>query len=797
MHEIRLSLRNLFKNPGFAAVAVTMLALGIGVNATVFTVVDGVLFKGFPLVKDNDRLVYISNGGCCISYPDFQDIRAQARSFSGMGITHGIGRIVGDANAFPENVSVTEISAGTFPLTGQSPILGRGFEHSDEVDGAALVAILNYSFWQRRYGRDPAIIGQTIKMDGNPATVVGIMPDGYSFPQTTDVWVPLLQTARVMNRNNTDTWFAFGRLKDGVSFEQARTEVETIIRRLESDYPPSDLRRHLVVQHFYEFLIGPNVTALYGSMWGAVGFVLLIACANLANLMLARALGRSREISVRVALGAGRWRIMRGLLVESLMLSALGGFCGWWIARWGVTAYAAAMKRKSGWLIIDYAMDHRVLWYLIAISVVTGLLFGLAPALRLSQLDINTALKDGGRGATGGGRARHLSALLVSIEMALAVVLLAGAGVMIRSFWKIHSAELGVDMNGLLITSIDLPPARYASPDRKIAFFDTLTARLQSIPGMESVALAENLPTQGSTPYTYELAGVPAPPADRRPTTRGLKISPNYFRVLRGSVTEGREFTDADSATGAPVAIVNRLFASRYWPGEDPLGKRLRLATTSRQGEWLTVVGVASNIIQNDQNRRRVDPEVYLPYRQQPGAGEWIFMRTPLGLATVAPILRQDVHQMDPDLPMFGPFVLVDRLEFFLNTRFYGILFMIFAAIALLLASIGLYTVIAHSVSQRTQEIGVRMAIGARSPDILRLVLRQGLIPLGSGLIVGLAASLAVNRVLASTLVQVSPSDPIALAVASGVLIVAATLGCMIPARRAMQVDPVEALRHE
>ena len=794
--EFRLALRTLIKSPAFTVVAVIMLALGIGANATVFTVMDGVLFKGFPLVKQNDRLVYISNGGCCISYPDFQDIRAQAKSFSGMGITHGIGRILGDTSGYPETVSVTEVSAGTFRLTGQSPAMGRDFQTSDEVNGAAPVAILNYNFWERRYGKDPSLIGQAIRLDGAPATVIGIMPEGYSFPQTTDIWVPLVQTAQVMNRDNTDTWFAFGRLADGVDFAQARTEVETIIKRLESAYPRADPRRHLVAQHFYEFLIGPNAEALYGSMWGAVGFVLLIACANLANLMLARAMGRSREVSVRIALGAGRWRIIRELLIESLILSTLGGVAGWWIAKWGVAAYAGAMAQKSGWLIIDYRMDYGVLGYLIAISAGTGLLFGLVPALRLSRLDINSALKDGGRGATGGGRSRRLSSILVSAEMALAVVLLAGAGVMIRSFWKVHSADLGVNTADVVVGSINLPPAKYPSPEQKIAFFDRLTARLRSTPGVEAVAMAETLPSWGSTTYQYELEDS-APPSRNRPSTRGMKITPNYFRVMGASLIAGREFNDSDSASAAPVAIVNQLLASRYWPGQNPIGRRLRLSTLTQRGDWLTVVGVASNIIQNDQNRQRVDPEVYLPYRQQPAAGMWIFVRTQLGLGPMASSFRADVHELDANLPLYGPLALVDRLERFWDTRFYGTLFLIFAALALLLASIGIYTVIAHSVGQRTQEIGVRMAIGATSPDILRLILSQGMLPLGAGLIAGLAISLGVNRALASTLVQVSPSDPLALGISAGVLIAAATLGCLIPARRAMQVDPVIALRHE
>jgi len=789
----------LIKNPGFTAVAVAMLAIGIGVNATVFTVTNAVLFKGFPLVKDNDRLLYITpkDSNCCVSYPDFLDYRAQAKSFEGMAIVHGVSKTLNDESGFAERLDANENSADTFKVVGQRPILGRDFTPSDEMPGAAPVAILNYGFWERRYGKDPAIIGRTVRMNGAPTTLIGVMPQGFSFPQTVDVWVPLVRTERVMNRENRDTWMAFGRLADGVTIEQARAEMDIIGKRLGIAYPVTDREHPPVVLKFDEFFIGPNAAVLYEAMWGAVGFVLLIACANLANLMLARAMGRSREISVRIALGAGRWRIIRQLLIESVMLSGLGGFLGWWIAQWGVRTFALAMAHKASWLIVDYAMDSRVLGYLIAISIGTGILFGLAPALRLSKLDVNASLKDGSRGATGGGRGKHLSAVLVTGEMALAIVLLAGAGVLIRSFLKIHNADMGVNTANVLVGSVDLPAAKYPSAETKISFFDRLATRLEATPSVESVALAETLPSWGSAKRPYELDGAAPATSGSRPTLRALKVSPGYFRTLEARLLSGREFTDADGPSGAPVAIVNQMFASKYWPGEDPLGKRLRLFNEKTPEPWLTVVGVVSNIVQNDENRQRVDPEIYLPYRQKPGGGMWVFVRTrtpPGGLATA---FRHEVQALDSDLPVYGPFALAEGLERYWDNRFYGTLFLIFAAIALLLASIGLYTVVAHSVNQRTQEIGVRMAIGAAASDILRLVLMQGMLPLGIGLAIGLAASLAVNRLLEAELVQISPADPITLVAASAALIVAATLGCLIPARRAMRVDPVVALRHE
>ena len=795
--DIRLSLRTLVKNPGFTAVAVTMLAIGIGVNATVFTVTNAVLFKGFPMVQGNDRLRYVTyrNSNCCVSYPDFLDWKAQSKSFEGMAIVHGVSLALTDTSSFPESLSGNENSADVFRLVGQKPLMGRDFTATDEMPGAAPVAILNYGFWERRYGKDSAIIGRAVRMNGALTTYIGVMPEGFSFPQIVDVWVPLVQTPKVMNRENRDTWMVVARLAKGVTVETAQSEMDVIGKRLATEYPVTNRELMPEIQTFTQFFIGPNGAMIYGSMWGAVGFVLLIACANLANLLLARAIGRSREISIRIALGAGRWRIIRQLLIESVMLSGLGGFLGWWIAKWGVQSYALAMANKESWLVLDYAMDERVLLYLVAISIGTGLLFGLAPALRLSKLDVNASLKDGGRGATGSGHRKHLSAFLVTGEMALAIVLLAGAGVMIRSYLKIHTADIGANTANVLGGSVNLPSEKYSRPEDKIAFFDGLLTRLEAMPGVESVATADALPASGSSKFAYQLAG--DAPEERRRKLSTLKISPAYFKVVKAAMLSGREFNDADVLSSAPVAIVNQLFANKYWPGEDPLGKRFRLFEGDNPEVWRTVVGVASNIIQNDQTRQTFDPVVYLPYRQRPGGGAWVFVRTSVPPAGLTTAFRQAVQALDSGLPLYGPMAISERMERFWDSRFYGSLFLIFAAIALLLASIGLYTVIAYSVSQRTQEIGVRMAIGGTPRDILKLVFRQGMLPLAIGLAIGLTASFAVNRLLTSMLVQVSPADPITLVVASATLILAGTLGCLIPARRAMQVDPVVALRNE
>ncbi|HEX4279047.1 MAG TPA: ABC transporter permease [Bryobacteraceae bacterium] len=805
VRDVRYALRMFKQYPGFAAVAIGTLAVGIGVNATVFTVTNATLFKGFPLVRDNDRIVYMtSSPGCCVSYPDFLDWRARAKSFEGMAIVHGVAKTVLYGSGFPESHDATEVSADTFKLAGQRPFLGRDFTTSDEIPGAAPVVMLRYNFWERRFAGDPHIVNRTIRLNGIPTTVIGVMPRGFSFPQNQDLWIPLAPTPQVMNRENRDTWFVFGRMAPGITIEKVRVEMATIGRRLENAWPATDKGSPPIVYKFDEFFIGPNATLVYQAMWAAVAFVLLIACANLANVLLARAMGRAREISVRVALGAGRWRIVRQLLIESVILSGFGGFFGWWIAKWSVHVYALAASgaiisdaTPGVWFdhVLDYSMDQHVFAYLLAISIGTGLLFGLAPALRLSKLDVNAALKDGGRGATAGGRGKHLSALLVIAEMALAVVLLAGAGVMLRSFLKIYAVDVGFNTNRILTTLISLPKTRYPGADAQVSFFDRLETRLRAVPGVESVALTSELP--GWTPafLPFELAG--APPVEVHPRVMRLIVSPEWFQTLGMPLISGRQFSESDGPSAEQVAIVNQRFTSQYWAVANPLGKRFRLLRGKAPGPWLTVVGVAQNIAQSAASPEAFESAVYVPWRQNPTTGMWVAARAGVPPDSLSNVFRREVRLLDPELPL-GVDPAAGRLAPALQYKgFSAVLFLIFAAIALLLASVGLYAVVANSVSRRAQEIGVRMALGATAREILKLVFRNGMFPVAIGLAIGLAGSFAVNRLLKAQLTQVSPADPAALLAASATLILAAVLGCLIPARRATRVDPVVALRHE
>ena len=810
--DIRFGMRTLAKSPSMTIVSVLTLALGIGVNATVFTLSNAVLFKGFPFDK-SDRILYMGERNTTrsqrygpVSYPDLRDWRARVTSFTGLAASNGFRVNLSDQNGVPESYQGAQITANLFRLIGQKPAVGRDFSPADEGRGAPAVAILTYGLWERRYGRDPAVIGRTIRINSTPARVIGVMPEDFIFPFNQDLWMPLVPTDDFEKRESRFL-VVFGRLADGAKMKSAVAEMDGIGRVLANAYPLTNRDFVPVVQNYNEFYIGPQVAIIFESMLVAVGFVLLIACANIANLMLARAASRAREISVRVAVGAGRWRIIRQLLVESVMVSSLGGILGWFIAIWGTRAFDLATTPfgKPQW--IDFSMDYRAFVYLAVVSVTTGILFGLAPALRLSKLDFQSVLKDGGRGASTGPRGRRLSGVLVATELALAMVLLTGAGLMIRSFLNVYRAQLGVKPDNILTMRLLLPDSKYAKPDSQISFHERLKERLEAVPGVETAAIADFLPTGGSLTLPYELAGAPPPDERRRPTLSALVISPDYFRAVDAPLISGRAFTDADGASAPPVTIVNQRFASKTWPGEDPLGKRLRLFDSGSRNPlagapptnaWATVIGVAPNIVQNDITPREIDPLIYLPYRQKPAQDMAIVARTRVPPGSLGAAFRHEIQAIDPDLPVFNLWTLAERLERnYWFQRAIGVLFLIFGGVALLVASVGLYAAMAHAVSQRTQEIGIRMAVGATGNNIHRLVFGHGMRQLAIGLAIGVGGALAITRILKSVLVQVSPSDPATLAAAALVLSAAAVFGCLVPARRAMRVDPVVALYRE
>jgi putative ABC transport system permease protein len=806
VQDLQYASRAMRRSPGFAAIAVLTLAVGIGVNAAVFTVTNAILFRGFPHADPQNRVLYLS-GNTGTSYTDAEDWKAQAQSFTDIGIVAngGLRLMIADGNTARGTYDGTMLSANSFRVLDQRPMLGRDFLASDAVAGAPSVVILSYRMWEDRYAKNSSVIGRTIRINDDPATVIGVMPADFDFPHhRVDLWLPIVLTPDVVKRERRNMWFAFGRLADGVSVRSAQAEMETIGRRLEAAYPLTNRGVHPTAKNFRDAFNGTNATTLYGSLWGAVGFVLLIACTNLANFLLARAIDRSREISVRIAIGASRARIIRQLLLESITLSLVGGALGWVIATGCVRAYEMFAWPPGNYDRWHFPLDYTVLFYLLAISTLAGLLFGLAPALVLSNLDLNAALKDGGRGATISRGTGRLSTLLVAGEVALAVVVLAGAGVMIRSFWKVYTADIGVKTDHILTVSLRLPSQRYPTVEVQTAFFERVAAKLKSIPGVDSLALADSIPGLYAPRLPYELDGVSTDERSR-PSVVSVTAGAGYFRTMNVTVISGREFTDFDGPSGRPVAMVNQQFANRIWPGQNPIGKRVRVFDGKTTDAWRTVIGVVPDIVQNLKGRG-FEPIVYTPFRQRPAPAIDFLARTRVPPESLINPFRTEIQSADPDLVLYsgvgsleGPAPLEESVVV-RGSWSHGLnagLFTVFAGIALLIASIGLYALVAHSLSRRTQEIGIRMALGASSRDVRELVFREGMTPVGIGLAVGLLISVAVNPLLQRQLVDVSPNDPIAMLTTSGLLMFAATLGCFIPAQGAVGIDPATSLRHE
>jgi predicted permease len=800
--DIRFGLRTLSQNPGYTAVALGALALGIGANATVFSLANAVLYKNLPFA-DSEKVLYLTSvnihqrrGGDGISYPEFRDLQSQSRTFSAVGAYTGCPGNFADTSAYPENYRCRQISDNTFSLIGPHPILGRDFLPEDEREGATPVAILSYSLWEKRYGKDSSIVGRPVRINSVPTTVIGIMPQGIEFPPETQFWQPLIPDAS-MRKRNARNLAIFARLADGVNPAAARAEIAGLASNFEHQYPETNRDITFQVRNFTEANLKSQIRNVFLTLLGAVGFVLLIACANVANLSLARAVGRGREIAIRTALGAGRWRVIRQLLVESLMLSLAGGLLGTLIAKWGTRAFDAAVipTGKPAW--IDFSIDYRALAYFAAITVASGILFGLAPALRLARLDINAGLKEGGHGSGTSGR-HYLAGALVAAEVALSVVLLVGAGLMIRSFLNAYQTPVGYDMSRLLVFRLDPPHSKYAKNSDCAALYQRVSEQLAAVPGAERVTIASSVLGNGMFIQPLEMEGTPPVDPRRRPSTQVMAVGENYFDTLRIPPISGRTFNAADGLSGPPVAIINRGFAETHFHGANPLGARLRVYDDTAPRHWVTIVGVVPDVTQSDFTHTQNEPLIYFPYRQEPQHWMSLLVSTRLRPGSLGDACRRAVQAVDPDLPAHDLSPLAERFELSSwPVRVFGSMFAIFAGIALLLASVGLYAVVAHLVSQRTREIGIRVALGASRRSIMRMVFAQGLLPISIGLTIGMGAALAVTRVLAGLLSGVSPTDPVTFSAVAALLLVAAAVGCALPARRAVRVDPMAALRYD
>jgi putative ABC transport system permease protein len=803
--DVRYAARTLRRSPLVTGVAIVALALGIGINTTVFTVIGSAL--RFDMGVDRiDRVVTLMPGETASTSrpqptPDIWTLRREVKTIASLAAYRFTPVNLSDSHALPERCSNVQMTASGWAMVKPKPALGRGFVPADELPSAAPAVLLSYRVWRRRYGGDASILNQTVRVDDVPRTVIGVMPPGAQFPEDADIWTPLTITDALAASSQRGL-LIFGRLAEGATLVAARAEVDAVARRV---YPNRAGGHFVNVSPFLQMIGVYDSRALLIAVMFAVGFVLLIVCADVANLLLARAAARSREIAVRIAIGAGRARVIRQLLIESVMLAAAGGIGGWLVAvptlRWfdGMTEGG----HRPSW--IHFSMDTRAFLYLAGVSIGAGIIFGLAPALQLARTDVNSAIKDGGRSAEGGRRGRRLSGILVAGQMALCVVLLAGAGLMIHSTVNLYAAPMGFDARNVVKMRISLSETKYPSPAAALAFQQTLKSQIAAIPGVVQVALASNLPLAGSRPFRVECEGQSpsqwdgrSPSVVRQPSpptmSAALLVDENYFRTLQIPVEQGRTFTRDDDA----AVVVNQAFAARFWPGEPAIGKRLRPVSGDAAHAWLTVAGVVHDVEQDLFQPLAHTALVYLPESSQPLRDSFVIARTSAPPQALVEPFRRAVQALDENLPAQDAAALSNFIEERrLNITSFEKLFTLFATVALLLASIGLYAVIAHAVSRRTQEIGIRMAMGGARRDIFSLVLKQGMRHVAYGFLAGLPLAFALTRVLKRLLVGVSPADPATFLAVALVLGAAGALGCAIPARRAVRVDPLTALRHE
>jgi len=799
--DIRYGSRLFAKKPGFAAVAVLTLALGIGANAAIFTVINAVLLK--PLPYEHAERITLLRGALptysgAPSQSNLFDWREHAQSFEHLAFYQAVEsgvNLTGRTDA--ERANATEVTASFFPTMGVEPFLGRTFNESELSAGDSRVTVIGYGLWKRRYSGDTNIIGQSISLNGVPFTVFGVMPAGFQFPGEAEIWVPAtFGSERVISSSaSAFNQQIIGRLKPAVSLEQAQAEM-TVFSELRKKVAPnmSGSRGTISVVPLQDHLVGKMRRPLW-LLFGAVGFVLLIACANVTHLLLSRATSRRREMAIRATLGASRGRLVRQLLVESVMLAVLGGAAGLVAALWGVDALIAlspSVLPRSG----EIGIDARVMLFSVIVSLATGLLFGIAPAFHTSRINLVQGLKEGGLG-TGLITGRiNLRNLLVVAEIGLALVLLAGAGLLIKSFARLYQIDPGFSADGVVTAAISLPPAEYREPAQRAAFFDQLIGRLGALPGVESVSATNGLPLS-VTDIGLFLFSIP----DRLPEPKFLDrvaanfaVTSDYFRTMGIPVLRGRAYTSDDHKNSAPVVIVNETLAKHYWPADDPVGKKVSALGESTPRE---VVGVVSDVrhlgLEND-----VHKALYLPAAQSSIPLSFVAVRSELRPATLAAAIRREVAALDPNLPLYDVKTMDERLaRSTAQRRFSAVLLGVFASLALVLATVGIFGVVGYTVTQRTHEIGVRIALGAQRRDVLRLVLGQGMALALIGVAVGLTASFAVTRLIKGLLYGVSATDPVTFTGVSVLLAAVALLACYIPARRAMKVDPMVALRYE
>ena len=808
--DVRHGLRAMLRKPAFTAIAVIVLALGIGANTAIFSVVDAVLLR--PLAyRDSGRLVTIlMSGDGPVSVANYIDWRDQSRSFSATGAAEFWSPNLTGIDA-PEHVAGLKVTQSLFPMLGIEPILGRLFVEGEDKDGADREVILSYRLWQRRFSSDRNVLGKPIVLDGRAYVVVGVMPPGFQFAPfwaaQTELWVPNAFGVRIHNRGGNSLRI-FARLKEDVSLTQARSDIASITARLEREYPGSN--RNVVVTPLKEKVVGPIQTPLL-VLLGAVAFVLLMTCANVAHMLLARAAARQKEVAVRAALGAGRKRIVRQFLTESLLLGSLGGVAGLGLALVGTHALMATSPSNIP-RVQTVSIDLRAALFLFSATVLTSVGFGLAPALQASSVNVNDTLKEAGRGNSEGFRRSRLRSLLVISEFALALMLLVGAGLMIRTFAALEAVDPGFDPHHVVSMMVSVSGSKEEDPGRRGIFYRQLIERVRSLPGIQAAGAINHLPLAGDLwGWHFAIEGRSKPRPGEAPRAVYRIVTPGYFAAMRLPLVRGRDITETDNVTAPGVIIINEQAARQYWPGEDPIGKRICFDDdTTNPSAWLTVIGIAKDAKQ-DSWTDKATPEVYLAaFQNHDYLGDsgseaskhmnyiTLVARSAGDPAAVASAMKEATWSFDRNLAI-SQVVTMDGVVADANApaRFEMLLLTIFAVVALVLAAVGIYGVISYSASRRTHEIGVRISLGATRADVLLLVLRQGMWLAFLGSLTGIAGALLISRLMTKLLYGVQPTDPATFVTVAAGLGAVAVMACCVPARRAMRVDPMAALRYE